>query len=500
MIHTLYKIGGLITMIIWLNFPVNAQKKLKDCDTDTIYYHFYNDIQMIEIIYNFSPSKQALMNYEHHLATMSSIPSPPSSYRFSVYVFRTSKGEIISVFNQRKEKMKADDFIQVASLNGKTVNHQHEPKRKVISTLYNFEKRDHPILFLDDSSLNKKWVREFYTIFHIDTIANKQASKDYTKLTEQEYFYLTQGKKGVVDTLGNLVLNPVYDEIWWRDSGFIMTRDAKISFLSSNSQSILTEYDQYKQISFKLFAVQSNNLWGFVNERGQLITELSYENIQYPAVSEYSSNKLSNHKYISLTKNNKQGLFDTSLKEVLPIEFTTIGISNFKERDYFFVSLDGKMGVFNDELKLIIPIKYEKWIFPSIHKNSFLVKENGKHGVLDFEGNVVLPCEYDLIVQHGKNTYTVHKGNKYGIFDSYMNNIYPIELDGFFEILNKGTQHPYYLIKKEGKLGIYNSDNNAIVAPQYDKITFYPKEGFFIYLDNKVGLLDLDFNKMSTLK
>lgn len=489
--HILYKIGFTLVICLWSTVTACAQTKMNISKTDTIYYNFYNDAQMIEIIYSFPPSLQAIAEYDRRASMMNSIPPPPKSYHFSVYIFRNRQGEIVSVFNQKKEKIHQSDFIPVAELKENLATHIPNYRKNSIlefhnNTRYFIRTWD----YLNGSSSPRPF--EFHTIYDLNSIPNKQLPKDFTKLENEEHTLLISSRKGMIDTLGNVVLNPIYDKIIVYDSVLLLTKDEKYSFFSREAKSLSIEYDQYKLLPTNpsIFAVKSNNLWGFVNQSGKLVVDFLYENIDYPPLRGYSLES----KFIKVLKNNKLGLIDTSFNEVFPIEFSSITVYNLNKRDFFVLTKDEKMGVFNDKLKPIIPMQYER-VFHSQGMNTFLVKENEKWGVIDLEGRILFPTEY-LIVGVQNTTYTIHKDNKYGIYDIYMNAIYPIELDGNLQyVFTYDKKHSFYYIIKDGKKGIYNCNEKTLVEPKYDKIEFRSPY-FYAYLNDKEFILDTEFKKV----
>ncbi|HTO37955.1 MAG TPA: WG repeat-containing protein [Brumimicrobium sp.] len=489
--YILYKIKLIIALILLVSPIANAQNKWNDSKTDTIYYNFYNDIQMIEIIYGFPPSWKAIEEYHRMASTMNSIPSPPNSYHFSVYIFRNRQGEIISVFNKKKEKIHQSDFIPVTELRGDNLSTHipNEKKKAILDFHYNSPFFIRTWDYLDAVSSPKPL--EFYTIYDLNSIPDKQLPQNFSKLTNEEHTLLTSSSKGMIDTLGNIVLTPDYNRILVYDSTLLLTKDEKYSFLNRKSRTLSIEYDHYKLLPTNpaVFAVESNDLWGFVNQSGELIVDFYYDNITYPFRGYSSKNQ-----YIMVLKNHKLGLLDTNFNEIVPIEFSSINIYNLDKKEFFVLTKDEKTGVFNEQLDTIISMQYEL-ITHSQGMNTFLVKENGNWGVIDLNGKVLFPTEY-LIVGNGNTTYTIHKDNKYGIYDIYMNEIYPIELEGKMGyVYNFGENYSFGYIRKDGKMGIYDGNKIKVLAPKYDKIEFRPPY-FYAYIGDKKYILDTDFKKV----
>lgn len=492
--HPSYEVALFISVLLGINFLCNAQKHITinwdhsiNSKTDTIYYHFYNDVQMIEIIYDSHFSSNEM---EHNSPRASRMNSTPRfmPYQYAVYIFRNSRGKIISVFNQKRENIDPSDFIPVESLLEKKLRFHSDPAKEERSMIHS----NYPIL------LKSKKLPTFYAIGDVNSIPNDQFPKDFSNLTFSELLLLTSRKVGLLDTLGNIVLNTVYDNIFNYDSTttLFMQKDGKYSLYNYHSKSISAEYDRLEKLpsSPSIYILKSNNLWGVANQYGELIIDPTHDMINHiPSENSYVLGE-----YLIISKNNKKGLLDINLKELFPMEFSGISIVNMDGKDFFIVSIDEKKGVYDNELTPIIPIQYED-INLSLMRDAFLVRENEKNGVFDLKGNVILPIEYDKIRLVGNTTYTVHKGNKYGIFDIFMNNIYPIELDGNLEDQTYKGKYPFYFIKKEEKVGIYNSDKYVYLSPQYDEIFFHPSY-FSVKLDKKTGILNSDFSEVIPIK
>lgn len=494
--YDFFKIVGIFLLFLLSNHFVNAQGKLNDSKTDTIYYNFYNDVQMIEIIYSFPPSLNAIAKYEQMRATMNSIPLPPNSYYFSVYIFRNLKGEILSVFNQKEENIKEDDFIPIKRLKENLSSHLRNTKRKMILTFY---RQDTDYWNAHNKPTSQDFVG-LYTVYDINSIPDNQIPKNFSKLTNEEHRLLTQSKMGLIDTLGNVVLNPMYDKILPYDSVFILTNDKKYSFFNRESKKTSIEYDQYKLLpsSSHPFAVKLNEMWGLLSPSGKTVLAPYYDEIIYPSFRGYGWYSNENQKYITVSKNNRRGLLDTNLRELLPTTFTNIWVNRMEEKDFFIVTKDEKMGVFNANIKPSIPVQYEQ-IYPSMGRNTFIVKQGTKYGVIDLKGNLLLSPEYEIVAV-GNETYILRKNNLYGIYDKYMNEIYPVELEGNLEHIktDKNTSSFSYIRKGE-KVGIYNRDNNSIIVPQYDKL-FLLQSHFVFHKEGKLGILNLDFQEVVPAK
>lgn len=472
--------GGLFSVKAQTYIPFNQNIDQNNQNENIIYYKWYNGIQMIELVYTTLPSAQELMDYDMWSSTMNSIIPEPQPYSYSVYVFRNKNGEILSVFNVPKDIIKTGDFIHVDSLDENTLHFHYQQKTATIK--YDFYHR------------NSKLV-DYYFIYDVDSIP-----KGFTLLTNEDKLKIEHRKRGVIDSLGNVILPPIYDEIYDYDSTFLMTKNKKYSFLSRNSnvpKDTIVEYDKYKFLSSEpyYFAVQLDSEWGIVNSSGKLILSLSFQDISLSPTYNYTDTS----KFISIVRNNKIGLLNFSLNELFPTEFTTIRIIHENKNYFFIVGKDEKLGIYNAELNLIAPFKYDR-ISLTMGKNAFIVEENEKYGVLDFKGNVIVESEYDMITAVGNNTYTIHKDNKYGIYDINFNEIYPLILDDNLHFYSKGIKYPFYIIKKGDKFGVYNSEKQTILEAKYFRLFFNQSKPYFVVtFEGKKGILDENFKEIIQL-
>lgn len=100
-------------------------------------------------------------------------------------------------------------------------------------------------------------------------------------------------------------------------------------------------------------------------------------------------------------------------------------------------------------------------------------RKNGKYGLFDNNGVVLIQAHYLDLSEAGNGLIIAQKSkNKYGMIDLYDNIIIPFEYEDIHTI---GTK--YFTAKKNGKWGLYDYENQTIIAPQYQDFYFYTDYG-----------------------
>ena len=293
-------------------------------------------------------------------------------------------------------------------------------------------------------------------------------NNDKGKIASKDYFALFKDNKwGVIDELGNIVIDPSYAEmIIIPDSKkdvFLCTYDIdynsgtyKTKALNSKNEEIYTDYEQIEAIQN---IDENNNLW--------------YEDV------------------LRVEKNGKYGIIDLSGKELLPCEYDSItaleGVKNSLK-----ISKEGKIGIVNAEGKTIVNTEYaDIQGLGTDSTDGFIVKsDDGKYGVVDFSNNKVLETKYDEITKiYGNNLYVVQQNGKQVLVDKSGTEVLNSGFDEITSIL-KNTENGV-IYKKNNKYGVMKTTGEVTLEASYDELK-ESKSGIFIAKEgNKYGIIDL---------
>lgn len=313
-------------------------------------------------------------------------------------------------------------------------------------------------------------------IFVIKGILTKDSEQG--KIASKDYFTAFKDNKwGVIDELGNTVIDPSYAEMIIvpnsKKDVFLCTYDVdyntgtyKTKALNSKNEEIFKDYEQVEAIQNK---DESDNLW-------------------------YEDNVL------RVKKNEKYGLINLSGKEVLSCEYDEIiaieGIKNAIK-----ISKDGKYGVCDSEGKIILRPEYaDATNLGKDNKSGFIVKNTeGKSGIVDFSNNVVLETKYDEITKiYGNDLYVVKQSGKQVLINKEGIEVLASGFDEISEIL-KNTENGV-IYKKDNKYGVMKTNGEVTIEAQYQELK-ESKSGIFIAKkDDKYGVIDLEKNQKVEFK
>ncbi len=296
---------------------------------------------------------------------------------------------------------------------------------------------------------------------------------------------------------------------------------------------------------YEYIPVFQNKKMGWVDEKGDLIIPCKYEDIR--SNKRFSFQK-SPHSIFPVKKNNKWGYVDGNGKEIIPFiynradpffegtaivcldgmmhvidstnqKITQIGYENIDLNvmdTIYRVKNNGKYGIIDNKGKTLVPTTYDLLDYKGILRG-FLAKKNNKYGGITRDGEINFPLifkeeliGYELgilklldsnpVLTNGKKLfptdrkfekeffqeyYLTKKGDKIGITNIVDNStLIPHEYDYITNFSN--CELKYFKVKKGGKHGMVDKNNNIILPIEYDGIHGNPE--YNILFVNKNGI------------
>ena len=324
-----------------------------------------------------------------------------------------------------------------------------------------------------------------YTVNYFINKSKREYSIEEVK--EFNYYLVRQdGKYGVIDRTGNLVVTNEYEDIIIPNPEkplFICIYNYNLEngeydtkILNNEGKEIFTEYEEVEAIALK-----------------NLITEVPYEK----SVLKYK-------------KDGKYGLIDYTGKVITKPIYEEIDNLLYKEGE-LLVKQDGKYGVINIKGVTLLKPEYDSIACDGYYNNdskygkdgyivSVKTDEGYRYGYIDYTGKLLLKMEYNEIyrinnIKESEDIYLVTQRNgQSGLMKNdrqILNNQYQsIEFDDQTELL---------ILEKNKKYGISKLSGTSILGIDYTSITI---EGIYIYADkdNQSTIYDLNGNKQSTIK
>ena len=289
-----------------------------------------------------------------------------------------------------------------------------------------------------------------------------------------------------------------------------------------------------KVVALKYFPVYTNEKWGVLSSRGDIVIEAIYdEAIIIPDSSkaifictydvDYTAGT-----YKTKVLNEKNEEIITGYDSVEAIENYDSSNTLWYEDDVLRVKKDGKYGLVDFKGKQIADCIYEEIVALKGTSNSLLTTKDGKKGIIDNTGAVILDNEYKSIVAFSEkyeNGYIVqYENGKYGVMnwnktvalEAKYDEVKPIYASGDYYVVKengkwkvvdtvggsylegkfdniKSIDNGYAVIKKDGKYGVvYVLDGTNTIATNYQDITYGANSKYIIKLNGKYGIMNVE--------
>ena len=368
---------------------------------------------------------------------------------------------------------------------------------------------------------------------------NKKYEYELVQISEDqiEYYKLEQnGKYGVIDKEGNIIIEPNYVSIDIPNPTkpvFIKSDDGENhSAIDNNENEILTGYEDVESISINnissnipyeksVLKYKQNGLYGLIDFEGNKITENIYNSItnidykegnlkveqngQYGVINikgttiikpEYESiiadgyyddeTKYNNAGFILRIKTDdgyKFGYANRKGKIILEPLYNEISrITEIIGDDIYLITANnGRYGVIKNG-KEILKNEYTEISFDS-NNNLLIVQKDKSQGVVDLEGNNIVPIDYDNIIIGGKYI-NAQKGDNTVIFNEKGEN-----LDTDILSYNQVNDNYAIVIDKDNNYNIVDKSGNKKLKENYTYIEYFNNNYFIVTKEGKTGII-----------
>lgn len=366
--------------------------------------------------------------------------------------------------------------------------------------------------------------------------------RDYTleKIVDRNFYALyKEGKIGVINTSGEIVINPEYNYIQIPNplkDVFICSKDGKNIILNSKGEQLFTNYDEVTAISVtgtigdipfekSVLKYKQGNLYGLINMDGKVITKPIYEKIESVPykegeilVQQDGKQGVINSKGVELVKIKYDsiigdgyynqidyksagyivgikvdekylyGYLNNKGKEVLENEYDEIARLNQIPGDnlYLLFTKDGKKGILKNK-DIILENKYQQIEYNETIEH-FKVKENDLYGIKDLDGKNILSSEYKDISYKGIYISATTKANKVMSFDK---NGKEIKENTYKKVIATENENYFITVGQNNLYGIINQNGVETTTNKYTYIEYLAGEYFSAYNEeNQIGIID----------
>lgn len=354
-----------------------------------------------------------------------------------------------------------------------------------------------------------------------------------------EYYKLEQdGKYGVIDKEGNIVVEPRYIKVDIPNPTrniFVVTEEGNTNSyaIDSSGNNIYSQYESIEAININTLSsnipyektvlkYKENGLYGIIDLDGKEITDSIYDSIssidykegclkvevegKYGIINikgtelvkpEYDlvladgyydeENKYKDAGFVLRIKTDdgyRFGYADRKGKIILEPLYNEVNrITEILSKDvYLITSNNGRYGLIKNG-KEILKNEYTEIAFDS-NNNLLIVEKDKTKGVVDLEGNNIIPIDYDDIIIGGKYI-NAQKGEELVIFDSNGNNINTDIIS-----LNQVNDNYAIVIDKENNYNIVDKSGNKKLDNIYTYIEYYKDDKFIVSKEGSAGIIN----------
>ena len=334
-------------------------------------------------------------------------------------------------------------------------------------------------------------------------LTNPKQKEEISTITSY-YSAFNNGKWGVIDNNGNVIIDLNYDEMVVVPDKttdlFIVTYDVdyntgsyKTKVIDKNGKEKLSNFSNVQAIEnydnnevwyeSDVLKYQKDGKFGLINFSGKEIVPNNYDKI-------YAIQGI--QKSIIVEKDGLVGLVSNTLGEVIiePEYAEITALTDTYDNGYLVKNKDSYYGIITADKKQILDCKYDE-IKPVTGNDMYVVIEEGNTKLIKKDGSTVLDTGFDEITSIDGDNIIIKKEGKYGVITSEGKEVIPAEYDDL-----RFTFDRNYIAKKDDKYGIVKSGNDVVLEFKYASMT-YRKEAGFIEADNaefKTDIIDSSLN------
>lgn len=287
----------------------------------------------------------------------------------------------------------------------------------------------------------------------------------------------TQDKYGYIDTLGNWVILPQFDDALAFNEGFasVCKNDSCYYINKEGYKTSNFYYEETENYKNGIAIVKKENEYYLINRSGQYISK-GYQDI----------NEVSDNLYVCKS-NGFYGAINTKGEIIIPFEYNKLG--NFKNKFAYYLSNQyGLVDIFNKPMKA-----QWDWISDVDTNTIAIVKNKNKFGLISINEELILPVEYDYISSNFNEIYLVVKNNLYGFYNSKekcfitsINNNYNSSFN-----INYYTNGKYFKLLKDNEVALVDANGRySINFGSYSNLFFAKCDIIRVQKNNKYGFID----------
>lgn len=293
----------------------------------------------------------------------------------------------------------------------------------------------------------------------IDSLGNILVEPKFSYIADFENGFAEAGnnfkgnfKRGIINKKGDVIIPFIYTYIFRCCKERIrIGKNNKYGLIDYNNTVIIPIlYDNiYESDDDKIFLVQKGNRFAYFEENGKQFTKFEFSNAE----------RFRNGKASVVLENNSGTLINEKGEKLLkPIP--NVRIDDYENENFYLVSniKTNKKGVISNNGEIIFPSIYEEI---AIFEDRFIIKKNEKYAVFKSK-NEQTSKYYDYIFSSINNKLEVIEKDKKGVIDKDDNIFLPLIFSNLFVLKDK-----FYVLKKGDFYTVLDINKNVIIPEEY---------------------------------
>lgn len=292
--------------------------------------------------------------------------------------------------------------------------------------------------------------------------------------------YIRKTRYGLIDTLGQLTISAIYDQIGSvREGRLAVMKNGKWGFVNQEGNLIIPcQYDDVGTFYEGLAAVRIGKDWGYINRFGK-----NRISAQYKTAGDFSNG------LAAVQEGSLLGYIDTLGNYKIQPQFNeahTFGLG------VAIVKKDGLYGIINAVGQYIQKPRYQ--MIEGFDVNGLAIVQNVKgkdrYGIIDRQANLLTSTFFREIQPFSEGLALVKSNEKFGYIDTRGKLVIPCQ----FIKANPFSQGRA-AVYKEGNCGFITRSGTAITDYAFSRCQDFSDDRAVVYRGmRKAGLVDLDGN------
>lgn len=292
--------------------------------------------------------------------------------------------------------------------------------------------------------------------------------------------YVQQPKYGLVDTLGQLTVDAVYEELGsFKEGRLAVKRNGLWGFVNAEGLEVIPcRFREVSNFSEGLAAVKIGKQWGFIDKQGDVAIDFKY-------------NRVGNFKAGIAWATTDEGTGYINRKEqfVIPPKFEKA--FDF-EGEMARVVADGKFGLIDPQGKFVSKPRYTT--IEAFNRHGLAIVSYGKdwtrYGIINQKGDLITSQSFNEIQPYTEGLSVVKMKDGYGFIDTTGRLVINAEYSKA-----SGFHEGRAMVQKEGSCGYISRTGDAVIPFQFSKCLDFQDGKAVVYKGiRRAGLVDTQGN------